>query len=266
MQFWLYDHKKYRPDEFGPVKNKLSKLLVGGTSALMLSQPRSKISFRRIIDDGMIFLADLSTNLGTEVCDVLGGFLLATIHATVLGRSDTPADKRRPSYVYVDETPRFVTDRLGKMLDEDRKFGIHLTLAHQHLEQFTRNQVNALAAVATTIVLNVGRQDAEHLAKDFLKTVRADDIRALEPQEALVRIGKEMARIRTVDRKPIPEVHFRDEIIEQSRQKYCLPVAAVQEMIRHRHRRSGERFSPLVPNVETAGSGKSAPARLYDEW
>ena len=75
-----------------------------------------------------------------------------------------------------------------------------------------------------------------------------------------------MARIRTVDRKPIPEVHFRDEIIAQSRQKYCLPVAAVQEMIRHRHRRSGERFSPLVPTVETAASGKSAPARLYDEW
>ena len=264
-QFWLYDHKDYRADEFGPPKNKLSKLLVGGTSALMLSQPKSSFSFRRIMDDGMIFLADLSTNLGTELCDILGGFIVAIIHATALSRSDTPSEERRPSIAYIDETHRFVTDRLKRMLVETRKFGVPLTLAHQYQDQFTRDQIRALAGVGATIVFNVGRQDAEHQAKDFLKNVRADDIRALEPQEALVRIGKDMAKIRTLDRPDTPQVNFRDEIIEQSHQKYCRPVAEVQELIRHRHRGSGETFSPLVPNVENASPGKSSPQRPYDE-
>ena len=264
-QFWLYDHKDYRSDEFGPPRNKLSKLLIGGTYALMLSQPHSRFSFRRMMDDGMIFLADLSVNLGTEVCDMLGGFILATIHATALGRGDVPPEQREPFYVYLDETPRFVTDRLEKMLDEDRKFGVHLTMAHQRMRQFSRDQANALAGVGSTVVFNVGRQDAEHLAKDFLKEVRADDIRELAPQEALVRIHKNMAKIRTRDRKSIPAVNFRDEIIEQSHRKYCLPVAEVQAMIRRRHC-SGETFEPLVPGDHEGAYGGRRKERLYDEF
>ena len=40
---------------------------------MMLSQPNSSLKFRRIMDDGLIFMADLS-GLGTEVREVLGGF------------------------------------------------------------------------------------------------------------------------------------------------------------------------------------------------
>jgi len=264
-QFWLYDHKDYRADEFGPVRHKLSKLLIGGTSALMLSQPYNRLCLQDIMDNGRILLVDLSRNIGTETCDLLGGIMLASIHTAALGRSDTPEDQRTPCYVYVDEAPRFVTDRLKRMLEETRKFGVYLTLAHQHMRQFSPEQVNALAGVGTTIVFNVGRRDAEFLAKDFLKPVKADDIRALERREALVRIGSDTAKIRTQDRSSIPEINYRDEIINQSHDKYCLPIGKVRELIRNRRRGHGETFKPLAPEATAEGRNARSPTRVYDE-
>jgi len=266
QQFWRYDYETYRSDEFGPPRHRISKLLVGGTYALMLSQPYSKFTFRNIMDDGMIFLADLSSNLGSDIRDILGGFMLAIIHSTALSRSDTAPEDRRTFHVYLDEAHRFVNDCLEDMLVETRKFGVSLTLAHQHMRQFTRDQADALASTGSIVGFNVSRQDAEYLSKQFQKTVKADDFSALDLREALVRIGTVMTKIKTRNRPVVKEVNFRDEIIEQSHRKYCLPVEKVQEMIRHRHRGCGQTFSPLVPDsVETSGDLSSAK-RKFDEF
>jgi len=214
----------------------------------------------------MIFLANLSSNLGTEVRDILGAFILAIIHATALSRSDTPAERRKHFYVYVDEAYRFVTDCLEDMLVETRKFGVSLTLAHQYMRQFTRKQMDALGSVGSTVVLNVGRQDADSLAKSFQEKVKAEDLIRLEHREAIVRIGTAVAKIRTLDLPPTPAVNFRDEIIEQSRRRYCDPVGKVQERIRKRHQGSGRTFSPLVPPVAQTGKGSAAAERIYDEF
>jgi len=88
-QFWLHEFESYRPDEFGPPSHKLSKWLVGGNVSLMLSQPDSFFNFRDMMDRGMIFLADLST-LGSEVRNLLGGFMLSQFHLAALSRSDVP--------------------------------------------------------------------------------------------------------------------------------------------------------------------------------
>lgn len=46
---------------FDPPKHKLSKLLVSGTTSLMLSQPENRIDLRTIMDQGHALLVDLST-------------------------------------------------------------------------------------------------------------------------------------------------------------------------------------------------------------
>jgi len=265
QKFWRHDYEKYRADEFGPARHKLRKLLVGGSHALMLSQPYSRFSFRHMMDDGMIFLGDLCSGLGTRVRNALGGFQVASVYGTALGRSDTPRERRKPFYVYMDEAQRFVTDCLEDMLVETRKFGVHLILAHQHLRQFTADQANALAGVGSTIAFNVGEQDADHLARIFPEKVKGRDFLTLEDREALVRIGTAMTKIRTRDRPATPDVNYRDEIIEQSHDRYCLPVGAVRELIRRRHRGRSETFSPLVPGAGKAAPDGQPPARLYDE-
>jgi hypothetical protein len=244
--FWQYDFDNYKNDELGPPKHKLSKLLVSGTVSLMLSQPYSAFNFRHIMDKGMIFLANLS-NLGSEVRNTIGGFMLSTMYTTALGRSIIPVDKRRVFHIYLDEAPRFVTDSLPDIIAETRKYGISLTLAHQYLRQFSQSKIDALSSVATTIVFNVDSKDAGYLCKNFRKKVSAEDIIELGVGEAMVRCGTEIVRIKTPPPLKIPKKHFRDEIIARSRELYCRPVHEVRKIIRNRGERFNKPFSPLTP-------------------
>ena len=59
-----------------------------------------------------------------------------------------PKDSR-PFYLYIDECGRFVNDDIGRILDEARKFGLHLVLAHQHLSQLKKAGEEVYSAVMT---------------------------------------------------------------------------------------------------------------------
>jgi hypothetical protein len=244
-KFWQHDFIRYRSDEFGPPKHKLSKLLVSGTISLMLSQPHSSFSIRRVMDDGMIFLANLS-NLGTEVREILGGFILATLHATALGRSTLPIEKRKLFHIYLDEAHRFVTDSLEDVIAETRKYGVSLTLAHQYLRQFKVAKTDALSSMGTTIVFNVDAKDAAYLIKDFGDLVKVRDIVNLDIGQAIVRCGTDVTRISTLEPLKIPQNNCGEQIIALSRQKYCLPVPQVRQIVRRRSERANRPFEPLV--------------------
>ena len=266
IQFWKHDFERYRPDEFGPPKHKLSKLLVSNTVSLMLSQPHSAFNFRRIMDDGMIFLANLSSNLGMEVRGIIGGFILATMHMTALSRSDIPREKRRPFHIYLDEAHRFVTDSLEEIIAETRKYGVSLTLAHQYLRQFDVKKVDALGSVGTTIVFNVDTRDANYLSKDFQKKAKDKDFIDLGIGEAIVRCGTEVVKIKTLGPLKAPEKNFKAQIIAESRRKYCKPALEVQRLIQKRGNRSDQPFTPLVPTTGETKKGGAHEELSYREF
>ncbi|MCK4752305.1 MAG: hypothetical protein KAS75_02585 [Planctomycetes bacterium] len=263
-QYWKYDLKEYRADEFGPPRNKLSKLLVSGTISLMLSQPHSAFNFRRIMDDGMIFLANLSSNIGTEVKKILGGFMVAIIHMTALGRSEIARERRRPFHMYLDEGYLFVTDSLEDIITDTPKYGVSLTIAHQYMRQFkTPQKMDALGSVGTKIVFNVDARDGKYLCKDFQKKVRVEDFIELGVGDAIVCCGTEITKIKTLKPLEIPEKNFREQIIAHSRAKYCKPAAEVREIIKHRHKRSDQEFSPLASQLDETKEGKTFKKRNY---
>jgi len=263
-RFWEHDFARYKPDEFGPPKHKLSKLLVSGTLSLMLSQPRSAFNFRRIMDDGMIFLGNLS-RLGTEVREILGGFILAVAHATALGRSEVARDSRRPFHIYLDEAHRFVTDSLEDMIAEARKYGVSITLAHQYLQQFKIKKIGALSSVGTTVVFNLDTRDAAYLAKDFQELVKVSDIVDLDVGEAIVRCGTDVVKIRTPKPMALPEKSLRDLIVAQSRRNYCMPIPDVRRMIARRRERADKPFEPLTPLRGDPKANEAYEEMAYDE-
>jgi hypothetical protein len=248
-KFWEHDFMRYRPDEFTPPKHKLSKMLVGGTVSLMLSQPDSSFNFRRIMDDGMIFIADLS-KLGYEVREVLGGFILAIMHITALSRSDTPIEKRRPFQIYLDEAHRFVTDSLEDIIAETRKYAVGMTFAHQYMRQFGPTKIDALGSVGTTIVFNVDAKDAAYLAKDFNDQVKPDDIVNLEIWQAIIRCGTDIAKFTTLPPLKIPEKNFKDRIIANSREKYYMPVPQVHQTTEKANKASGKLSNSIAAPVD----------------
>lgn len=263
-KFWQHDFTLYRPDEFAPAKHKLSKLLVGGTVSLMLSQPKSSFNFRRIMDDGKIFLGNLS-KIGTEVREVLGGFMLAVMHMTALSRSDTPIESRKPFHIYLDEAHRFVTDSLEDIIAETRKYGVGMTLAHQYLRQFTTPKIDALSSVGTTIVFNVDTKDATQLSRNFQNMVKLEDIVNLEVGHAIIRCGTDIARIKTLPPLRIPERNFRNQIIAQSRKNYCMPAPLVHQIIGRRIERANKPFVPLDTAINIDGKMSICGDRHYEE-
>jgi len=229
-QFWQHDFPDYTAADLAPPKHKLGKLLVGGTSSLMLSQPRSSFNFRRIMDEGMIFIANLS-KLGTENRQILGGFIVATVHTTALSRTDTPKERRKPCHMHLDEAHKFVTDSLEDVIAETLKYGVHMTFAHQFLHQFNKKKIDAMSSVGTTIVFNVDTDDAAHLAKDFQGLVSRDDISGLEKWQAIMRCGTDIVRFKTLKPEPVPENNYKDQIIARSRELYCAPAPQVYQML-----------------------------------
>ena len=263
-QFWMYDYKKYRKDDLGPPRNKLSKLLVTGTVSLMLSQPESRFNFRNIMDDGMIFLANFST-ISTMLKEVLGCFILSHMHQAALSRSSIPISARKPFHIYIDEAHRFMTDTIEDLIAETRKYGVSLNLAHQYLRQFGIQKTDALSSVGSSILFNVGKTDASYLVKDLRGLVTVDDLVSLETGEAISRIGIDIVRIKTSPPFQIPSNNFRDRIIEESRRKYCMPVGAVKRLVRQRSQRLALPYTPLT-NTPGTKSGNTVEEFTYDEF
>jgi len=226
-RFWNEDFKTYHKTDLTPPQHKLSKLLASGAYAEMLSQPQSRIDFRRIMDEGLILLIDLS-HLGSDVRDILGCFILSTLHRAALGRSAVPIEKRRPFHIYCDEAHRFATGALEDILTETRKYGVGLTLAHQYMSQFKIGQKDALGSVGATVIFNVDTRDAGYLRKDLQNKVKVNDLISLEVGEAIARIGTEIVRLKTLGPIEIPWGHFRDRIIEESRTKYYRPLSEIR--------------------------------------
>jgi len=246
-QFWEHDYKRYGNSELSPPINKLSKLLISGPVSLMLSQPENRFNFRNIMDQGHILLVNLS-NMGLTVRQVLGCFILSNLQLSALSRSDMPIHERKQFHVYCDEAHNFLTDSLETSIAETRKFGVNLLLAHQYLGQVNAKKRDAMSTVGTSVIFKLNLKDADYF-KNFLQgKVKSEELVALGVGEAIVRIGADIVKIKTRPPLAIPETHFRDQIIEQSRRKFCKPASEVKKIIRQASDRWIEPYAPLSPS------------------
>ena len=238
-EFWRQEFPQYRADELGPPKNKLSKMLLAGNVALMLSQPESLIDLKSIMDDerGAILLVDLSS-VGNELKGVLGGFMLSLINQAALGRASFPEKVRHPCHVYCDEAHRFLTEAIHDLIFECRKFGVYLTLANQAFSQFPKKIADSIANAGTAIVFNVDSDDATRIKKNMRGLASAEDIIALEKGQAIVRVFTEVVRIQTLQPPAIPEKNNRQQIIDESHRRYYQPADQVRASLGYRTRDS----------------------------
>jgi hypothetical protein len=152
------------------VLNKVSAFALNPTLRLILGQPGNRLDFRQIMDEGKVLIADLGRCDG-ETRRLLGSLIVTGMEQAALSRKDEPTRTRKPFYFYIDEFQDFVANEgsaltLSHILSEARKFGLHLTLAHQILGQMTSIRMqSALGNIGTKIVFAADRFDAEIMAK-----------------------------------------------------------------------------------------------------
>ena len=134
-------------ETFASTSNRLLEFLAAGLIRTMIGQRLSVIDFSRLMDDGGILLVNLAASgrLSDDNARLLGTLLVNDLFLKARRRPP----KSRPFYLYIDECALFINEDVGRILDEGRKFGLHLILAHQHLSQLRAAGERVYSAVMT---------------------------------------------------------------------------------------------------------------------
>ncbi len=128
---------------------------------------KSTIDLEDAMNSGKTIIIDLSIgDLDEEGIDVMGKFFLSLILFYAFKR---PIGKRPSTYVFIDEFQNFVTNEIGKILDQAAKYGLHLILANQYIMQVSSLDVKNSVKVNTNVKL-FGMNVHEHF-EFFAKTL-----------------------------------------------------------------------------------------------
>lgn len=171
--FWLSEYEAYsasfRTEAIAPIQNKIGKVLMVPALRNMLAQPRSTITFRRLMDEGAIVICNLAKGqLGESTAHLLGALLTTAIAQAALSRADTPPANRRPFHLYADEFQSFATESFALILSEARKYALTLTVGHQFLDQLPLPlRAAVFGNVGSLIACRPGATDAAILAEQI---------------------------------------------------------------------------------------------------
>jgi energy-coupling factor transporter ATP-binding protein EcfA2 len=152
-------------------KKKILESVCGRDDFECLFDPKSGIK------NGSIVVSVPIPELGEDVAITLGRFFMARMLIWAKRRKNIPPSQRTPVYFFIDEFQNFMTETTAKTLDQfGRKFGLLMTLAHQHIQQLsteikgsvmanTPNKIAGLSNTETRVKLaNEMRIDPEELA------------------------------------------------------------------------------------------------------
>ncbi len=171
--FWVNEYAGYgdsfRAEAIAPIQNKIGKALMVPSLRNMLAQPKSTITFRRLMDEGAIVICNLAKGaLGESTAHLLGALVTTVIAQAALSRADIPAAQRRTFHLYADEFQSFATESFALILSEARKYALTLTVGHQYLDQLP-DQLRAavFGNVGSLIACRAGAADAPILARQI---------------------------------------------------------------------------------------------------
>lgn len=194
QRFWKYEFESYpwrfRADAVAPIQNKLGALLSDPMLYRVLVEPVVDLHLRSIMDEGGVLLVNLSKGrIGEDSANILGGLLVSTLGLAALTRADSPTETRRPFFIYADEFQTFTTLAFVNLMAELRKYGVGLTLAHQHLHQLDLDTRHAVLGNAGTFIgFRTGPEDASAIAKQFQPSFDSLDLINLANRDIYLRL------------------------------------------------------------------------------
>ena len=241
--FWAVEfaswNEKFASEAVAPVLNKVGAFTANPLIRNIIGQPHSTFNIRKIMDEGKIFIVNLSRGLiGEDNAAILGSLLVTKIQLAAMSRADIPnIDDRRPFYLYVDEFQNFATDSFAVILSEARKYGLNLTVANQYISQMAEPVRDAVFGnVGSMISFRVSPDDSPFLIKYFEPQFEAADLSQFHNRHfvASLSINGEKATPFSATTLNIPTVtkDNTNAIIENSRHIYSQDKAKVELHIR----------------------------------
>ncbi len=166
---WRQTTGSTKSDMLGYVISKVGRFVENEMMRNIIGQAKSGFDLEKIMQEGKIFLANLSKGLTGEVNSALLGLILVSkMQMAAMKRARIPEEERRDFYLYIDEFQNFTTDSIAIILSEARKYRLNLILAHQYIPQLKDEIRDAVFGNVGTIgAFRVGAEDAEYLEKHF---------------------------------------------------------------------------------------------------
>ena len=235
--FWVHEYEawqdKFRNEAIAPIQNKVGQFLSTSIIRNIVGQSKSTINIFDIMNEGKIFLVNVSKGrIGEDNSSLLGGMIITKIQLAAMERVRIPEDTRKDFYLYVDEFQNFVTDAFASILSEARKYRLNLTVAHQYTAQLVSDKSSSVrdsifGNVGTMIVFRVGADDAEFLENEFMPEFVPQDIVNLPNFKIYLKLMINGVTSRPFSAKTIPPMvksgnkKVEEEVIKSSRALYC---------------------------------------------
>jgi hypothetical protein len=193
-QFWIKEWSQAtgetRSDMLGYVVSKVGRFIENEMMRNIIGQGRSGFDLSKIMNEGKIFLANLSKGQTGELnSSLLGLILVSKMQLAAMRRGTMPEQERKDFYLYIDEFQNFTTDTIATILSEARKYRLNLILAHQFMPQLTDEIRDAVIGNVGTIgAFRIGATDAEFLEKQFEPEFSKHDLVNLDNFQYIVKM------------------------------------------------------------------------------
>jgi len=245
--FWVHEYEQWR-DQFrneaiAPIQNKVGQFLSTSIIRNVVGQQKSTIDIFKIMNEGKIFLVNVSKGrIGEDNSALLGGMIITKIQLAAMERVRIPEEERKDFYLYVDEFQNFATDSFANILSEARKYRLNLTIAHQYTAQLENKDGSKVrdavfGNVGTMIIFRVGADDADFLEKEFEPEFMAQDLVNLPNYSIYLKLMIDGVTSRPFSATTLPPMKVdlskgvKDKIIESSRKLYTKPRKEVEDEI-----------------------------------
>ncbi len=240
--FWTDEFAKYtqrlETEAVSAIQNKVGQFVANPLIRNIIGQARSSFDFRTIMDEGKIFIANLSKGkMGEDNSALLGAMVITKLQLAAMSRVGMSIEKRRDFYLIVDEFQNFATESFATILSEARKYRLNLILAHQYIEQLEEGVRAAIFGnVGTIVVFRIGAADAEYLEKEFEPEFLVNDFVNLPNFQYYIKLMIDGVVSRPFSAhsllpRPVPADSFAHNILAASRERYAVPKHDVEQKI-----------------------------------
>jgi DNA helicase HerA-like ATPase len=238
LEFWAqYEQlsESARQEIVRPVLNRLRKFYRSQAVRNLVCRTDG-LDLGALLDRGAVLLISLAGPSIQAEADLLGELITARLHLELLARLSQPPEKRRRTYIAVDESQRYPGASLPILLSEGRKLSATLILATQYLSGWGESLAESvLGNVGTLVVFRCGPNDSRHLAAS-LKPFTPDQLEDLDRFEAIVKLQINGQTAPAFDIKTLPIEASADEaalerIRLQTRKRYGRPRQQIEREI-----------------------------------
>lgn len=249
--FWMqFDQltKSTRSDQLGYIVSKFNQFTCDRIMRNIFGQSTSTVSIPDVLAGRKVLLVKLQSALvGDQNAALLGMILISKLRWACMARAKMAPNDRGNFFLYVDEFQNFATSGFETLLAEGRKYGLSITLAHQHTAQLsafdistglhTRGVADAVFGnVSTMIAFRLGAEDSNKIAAEMGPPAEPKDFESLKNYYAIM---KTLFRgdvypaftLKTIPSATLASSEATSKIVANSAKRYARPIESVEQEI-----------------------------------